>query len=189
MTSSDKNEDILFLKDQMGARKMTLGPVDRRYLALNKTKTNKKVISKPRESTPLSLPVPMEQISFSSDSSDPNESEASSEEGQSSSQLQTITLSREAIETTMRTALSLDISSYKMTAALLKFITAAGGDIKHLPLSYKTSCRMKEKVQCKDSRALKTLLINDIKKNDRRVQIPFDGKLIQVVIFIAGRHA
>ena len=95
---------------------------------------------------------------------------------------QTITIDKNVIEMTRRTAISMDISSIKMTAALTKLVTAAGGDPSTLPLSYTSAFRIKEKILNEDTEALKELIKNKITTKDSKLQLHFDGKMIKVNI-------
>lgn len=90
-----------------------------------------------------------------------------------------LVVDRNAIESTMRTAISLDISAHKLTATLTKLVTSAKGDPSNLPLSYTSSFRMKDKIMNADSANLKILIKNEIKKHGQ-AELHFDGKLIRV---------
>ena len=67
-----------------------------------------------------------------------------------------------------------------MTAAITKLVTATGGNPDELPLSYASAFRMKNNIITKDSENLKLLIHNEIKHKYLKVQLHFDGKIIQV---------
>ena len=101
------------------------------------------------------------------------------------SQGQTINIDRDVIAESFRAAVSMDVSSHKMTAILTKLVTAAGGDPEKLPLSYTSAFRMKENLITKDAEALKDLITREIQSKDSKIQLHFDGKMIKVAKHIS----
>ena len=162
----------------MGERKMTLGTVDKRRNSV----LMKRLERRNKQQDQLSSPEPGPNSSTpTADSQSDHESEYKpSPEKNSESRSQIIVLNKEVIEETMRTTIGMDISAHKMTAAITKLVTAAGGNPDKLPLSYASAFRMKNNIITKDSDNLKLLIHNEIKHGNLKVQLHFDGKIIQV---------
>lgn len=186
----DRKEDLEFLRDQMGPRLMTLGSRDSRRVTIIARREMRAVTSLPKVSA-VSIPLcdqfqmdtaPQDQ-SFEEPDKDDNDFSLSPEKSKMRQGSQTIEVTREAIEDTMRAAISLDVSAHKMTALLTKFISASKGDPATLPLSYSSAYKMKDKIINKESEDLKIIIHNEIKKHGV-AELHFDGKLIQVTVLI-----
>ena len=186
---NEQKEDLLFLKDQLGKREMTLGNLEmRRFKKLNPDLPSTSVQAVPSTSAQAasenlqSASEPLEDSFDSTYSADSGERFTSPEKQKGEKEKgQTIVIDRHVIEEAMRTAVSMNISAHQMTAALTKLVTSAGGDASKLPLSYTSAFRMKDNLISKDADNLKLLISKEINENDLKIELHFDGKLIQVM--------
>ena len=176
-----KDEDVRFIRDQIGDRKMFIDRLDR-----SSRKSTPKVKRTPTQAPLICNHPVLEQLKDDekevTDSENDSDFEPIENENLNESRKeQQITISNETIQKTMRAAIGLDISVHKFTMALTKLITEGGGDTDKLSLSYTSAFRMKDKILDDESHHIRTIIQKSIQENQSKVQLHFDGKLIKVV--------
>ena len=95
---------------------------------------------------------------------------------------ESITFDKTVIEKTHRAALGMNVSTRKVTQLLTEIVVAGGGDPEKHSLSYAYGFKVKNKILTEDYDALVALLQNKIQAGNEKIQIKFDGKIMQVIL-------
>ena len=175
---ADINEDIAFLKDQMGERKMSVGKEDQRYtFSVNRSK--KKKITTKEAATELNDSV--SSISSGDLSEDGEESKDSDyvEELPDPGEHEIAVLPKDILSQTALTAAGEGITPHQHTAIVTSVIALSGGNVAEFACSLSTSVRSKETAVQKGAKEIRSMIQKKADSTKLPIGLYCDGKLVQ----------
>ena len=175
----DKEEDIAFLKDQLGERKGFLGGRDKRYeYSVERNKRSKSNLEK--ELSVVLDTNDLDYLSSSSDTSDNlgQETDTDFDCNEIPNIQNSVLLPKNILESTAHTAVGEGITPHQHTALISSVIVMAGGSVANFKCSKSTSYRAAENIISAGAKEIREYIKNAVVSSDSLMTIHFDGKIV-----------
>ncbi|XP_065678315.1 uncharacterized protein LOC136093333 [Hydra vulgaris] len=176
-TSEAKNEDIVFILDQIGNRIGRIGTNDKRFTYTIK-RSHKKLCSM------LNMEIKVNngnnlyslENSSSSDNNSDCEYVADVKKEQSTS---VVLLPKNILKKTALTAIGEGLSVRQHTAIVASVIANSGGDVTNFAISSSTEFRVAKEVVTKEGEKIKKHVTDLVKSSSLPIILHFDGKIVK----------
>ena len=175
---ADVNEDIAFLKDQMGDRKMSIGKEDQRY-TFSASRSKKKNIT--LEDAAIELNDSVSSVSSRDISEDGEETEDNDyvEELPDPGEPEVPALPKDILSLTAVTAAGEGITPHQHTALVTSVIALSGGNVAEFACSLSTSVRSKETAVQKGAEEIRSMIQKKADSTNFPIGLYCDGKLVR----------
>ena len=179
----DKEEDLLFIRDQMTERKMHIGKAYKRFILAAERSSIRKSRIAVSEATPT--PDANAELNASFQSTSEDSTDCSEEEFEVSAHYQkveeevTVTIPPDILSKTTRTADGIGLSHHQRVALISSVVANSGGGINKITLSHTSSHRISDKIIREDAAILRANVSAKVKITGKPIIVHFDSKIIK----------